>query len=169
MATPQFVSELRALVGTRPLWLSCAIAVVLDADGGRVLLGRRADNGLWSLIGGIIDPGEQPADAVVRECFEETGVIVQPEALTSVTVSGPVVYANGDETQYLELTFRCRAVGGEARVNDDESTEVGWFDLRDLPALDEANQRRLALAVDHQGVTAYDFSGLATVLGHGVN
>ncbi|SEL95042.1 NUDIX hydrolase [Streptacidiphilus jiangxiensis] len=167
MATPEFVSELRALVGTRPLWLSCAIAVVLDADGSRVLLGRRADNGQWALVGGIIDPGEQPADAVVRECFEETGVVAEPEALTSVTVSGPVVYPNGDRTQYLELTFRCRAVGGEARVNDDESTEVRWFGLRDLPDLDEANRRRLALALDPQAVTAYDFSGLASVLGDG--
>ncbi|MFD9691906.1 hypothetical protein ACFWXO_39795, partial [Kitasatospora sp. NPDC059088] len=33
------------------------------------------------------------------------------------------------------LTFRCRAVGGEARVNDDESLEVGWFGLDELPPI----------------------------------
>ncbi|PYC82156.1 NUDIX hydrolase [Streptomyces tateyamensis] len=169
MPTPEFITELRALVGTRPLWLSCAVAVVLDPDGTRVLLGRRTDSGQWALPGGIIDPGEQPADAVVRECFEETGVVARPEALTSVTVSETVVYANGDRTQYLELTFRCRAVAGEARVNDEESTEVRWFDLTDLPPLDAPNRRRLTLALSHQGPAAYDFSGLPTVLGHASN
>ena len=57
---------------------------------------------------------------------DETGVVAIPEALTSVTVSQPITYANGDQVQYLELTFRCRAVGGEAHVNDEESLEVRW-------------------------------------------
>ena len=126
MPIPEFVRELRTVVGQRPLWMSGITAVVLDEDG-RVLLGRRSDNGRWALITGIIDPGEQPADAAVRECEEETGVRVVPERLTGVSVSAPIVHANGDRAQYLELTFLCRAVGGEARVNDDESLEVGWF------------------------------------------
>jgi len=133
MPIPEFVRELRTVIGQRPLWMSGITAVVLD-DGGRVLLGRRSDNGRWALITGIIDPGEQPADAAVRECEEETGVKVVPERLTGVSVTEPVVHANGDQAQYLELTFLCRAVGGEARVNDDESLEVGWFDRDALPA-----------------------------------
>jgi hypothetical protein len=47
--------------------------------------------------------------------------------LTSVSVSVPTTYANGDQVQFLDLTFRRRAVGGDARVNDAESVEVGWF------------------------------------------
>ncbi|MEY9966210.1 8-oxo-dGTP pyrophosphatase MutT (NUDIX family) [Streptacidiphilus sp. MAP12-16] len=133
MPIPEFVRELRTVIGPRPLWMSGVTAVVLD-DQGRLLLGRRADTGRWALITGIIDPGEQPADTAVRECWEETGVHVVPERLTSVTVSAPLVHANGDQAQYLELTFLCRAVGGEAKVNDDESLEVGWFDRDALPA-----------------------------------
>ncbi len=76
------MSELRSLVGHRPLWLSVAIAVVMDEEG-QVLLGRRTDTGSWALPGGIIDPGEQPADAAVRECFEETGIVAAPETLSS--------------------------------------------------------------------------------------
>lgn len=165
MPTPPFIAELRSLVGQRPLWLSCAIAVVLDDDDGQVLLARRADTRAWALPGGIIDPAEQPADAAVRECFEETGVIATPEVLTSVTVSQPITYPNGDQTQYLQLTFRCRAVGGEARVNDEESLEVGWHALDALPELDESNRNWLTQALDNNGVTAYSFSGLAEVLG----
>src|SRR5260221_2537298 len=56
--TRPFVSELRSLVGHRPLWLSAAIAVVMD-DEGQVLLGRRTDTRSSALPGGIIDPGEQ--------------------------------------------------------------------------------------------------------------
>jgi 8-oxo-dGTP pyrophosphatase MutT (NUDIX family) len=164
MPTPSFIVELRSLVGHRPLWLSCAVAVVLD-DDGQVLLGRRADTGAWTLPGGIIDPAEQPADAAVRECFEETGVIAVPEVLTSVSVSQPVTYPNGDQTQYLELTFRCRAVGGEARVNDEESLEVGWHALDALPELDEGNLNWLTRALESNGEAAYSFSGLAEVLG----
>ncbi|GAA2076379.1 NUDIX hydrolase [Actinomadura alba] len=164
MSTPAFITELRSLVGQRLLWLSSAIAVVLD-DEGRVLLERRADTGAWVLPGGIIDPAEQPADAAVRECFEETGVVAVPEALTSVTVSEPITYSNGDQTQYLELTFRCQAVGGRARVNDAESLEVRWYALDALPELDEGNLNRLTRALEYNGGTAYSFSGLAEVIG----
>ncbi len=165
MPTPPFVSELRALVGRRPLWLSVAIAVVMD-DEGQVLLGRRTDTGSWALPGGIIEPGEQPANAAVRECFEETGIVAAPEKLTSVTVSQPVTYRNGDQVQYIELTFRCRAVGGEARVNDEESLEVRWHALHELPDLDEGNHclNLLTQAVKSNGNTSYDFSGIAEVL-----
>ncbi|MEZ0066416.1 8-oxo-dGTP pyrophosphatase MutT (NUDIX family) [Streptacidiphilus sp. MAP12-20] len=133
MPVPDFIRELRAHIGTRPLWMSGINAVILD-DDGRVLLTRRADGGRWALLGGIVEPGEQPADTAVREAWEEAGVHVVPERLVSVSVDPPVVHANGDHAQYLALTFRCRLVGGEARVNDDESLEVGWFALDRLPA-----------------------------------
>lgn len=159
MAIPSFLAELRGIVGTRPLWLPGVLAVVVD-EQGRVLLGRRADNGRWSVIGGIVDPGEEPADAVVRECYEETGVTVHPELLTSVSVSRMLSYPNGDQAQYLELTFRCRPVAGEARVNDDESLEVGWFAPDALPDLGESHLRRIALALSCTGQAAFEFSGV---------
>jgi 8-oxo-dGTP pyrophosphatase MutT (NUDIX family) len=155
MPTPDFVVDLRAHVGHRMLWLSTAGCAVLDAEG-RVLLVRRADNGAWTLPGGIIDPGEQPADAAVREVFEETGVIAVPEALTSVSVSQPITYPNADQVQYLELTFRCRPVGGEAHVNDAESVEVGWYPLDGMPEL--ADSVRAVIANATRGVPEAAFT-----------
>jgi 8-oxo-dGTP pyrophosphatase MutT (NUDIX family) len=99
------------------------------------------------VIGGILDPGEQPADCVVREVLEETGVVVVPERLTSVTVSPMTHYPNGDQAQYLDLTFRCRPVSGEARVNDEESLEVTWFAPADFPELDEYTRLRVGQAL----------------------
>jgi hypothetical protein len=60
MPTPQFILDLRARVGHDALWLPGVTAVVLDSNR-RVLLVRRADNDLWTLVTGCLDPGEQPA------------------------------------------------------------------------------------------------------------
>lgn len=136
MATPEFIVRLREKIGHDPLWLVGVTAYVEDADG-RVLLGRRADTGKWALVYGINEPGEEPAVTVVREVREETGVDVEPRALVRVRASRQLtVYANGDQTQYLDLMFSCRlAEGGcaEPRVADDESLEVGWFAPDALP------------------------------------
>jgi 8-oxo-dGTP pyrophosphatase MutT (NUDIX family) len=163
MPTPQFVLDLREKVGHDLLWMSTAMGAVLD-DEGRVLLGRRADVGVWTLPGGIIDPGEQPADAAIREVFEETGVAAIPEALTSISVSPQFAYGNGDQVQYLEYCFRCRAVGGTAQVSDGELVEVAWHAVDQLPVLGEHTRRLLVTALDADR-TAFTFSGLETVLG----
>jgi 8-oxo-dGTP pyrophosphatase MutT (NUDIX family) len=161
--TPQFVLDLRAKIGHGPLWLSTAMGAVFD-ERGRILLGKRADVGVWTLPGGIIDPAEQPADAAVREVYEETGIVAVPEVLTSVGVSSPLTYRNGDQVQYLEYCFRCTLAGGEAKVGDGELAEVGWHALDDLPELGPATRRLLgsAVAADRADFT---FSGIAEVLG----
>jgi 8-oxo-dGTP pyrophosphatase MutT (NUDIX family) len=61
----------------RPLAKSDAIknvASVAVISKGRVLMGRRRDNNLWTMPGGGLNPGEQPLDGAKRELFEETGV-----------------------------------------------------------------------------------------------
>jgi 8-oxo-dGTP pyrophosphatase MutT (NUDIX family) len=162
--TPQFILDLREKVGHDPLWLTAAMGVVLDGRG-RVLLQRRSDTGRWALPGGIVEPGEEPADAAVREIYEETGVIAVPEALTSVSISAPITYPNGDHVRYLDLTFRCRPVGGRAQVNDTESAEVGWHTLGKLPELSDYAISPLSEAVADRAETAFTFSGLDEVLG----
>lgn len=146
MATPDFIHTIRASAGRQLLWLPGVTAIVFD-DAGRVLLGRRTDTRKWSVIGGIPDPGEQPAAAAVREVFEETAVRCVVERVVLVQALAPVTYENGDICQYMDITFRCRAVGGEARVNDDESVDVGWFDVDALPELNEFCRLRIKQAL----------------------
>ena len=136
MAIPEFIREIRATAGRQQEQLPGVTAVVFD-DEGRVLLGRRADTGKWSVIGGICEPGEQPAATAEREVYEETAVHCVAERVVLTQALEPVQYANGDRCQYLDVTFRCRATGGQARVNDDESLEVGWFEVDALPPLNE--------------------------------
>ncbi|AZP15884.1 NUDIX hydrolase [Streptomyces aquilus] len=146
MATPDFIRDLRASVGHQLLWLPGVAAVVFDGEG-RVLLNRRSDTRRWSLIGGIPEPGEQPAACAVREVFEETAVRCVAERIVLVQALEPITYPNGDVCQYMDITVRCRAVGGDARVNDDESLEVGWFDVDALPELNEFGKFRIKQAL----------------------
>ncbi|QIY69301.1 NUDIX domain-containing protein [Streptomyces sp. RLB1-33] len=146
MATPDFIRTIRASAGHQLLWLPGVSAIVLD-DEGRVLLGRRTDTRKWSIIGGIPDPGEQPAACAVREVFEETNVHCVVERVVLVQALERVTYENGDTCQFMDTTFRCRAVGGEARVNDDESLDVGWFAVDALPELNEFGMFRIKQAL----------------------
>lgn len=146
MAIPDFIVELRARVGHAPLTLPAVTAVVFD-EAGRVLHVRRADDGRWALVTGCLDPGEQPADGAVREVLEETAIEVAVERLLGVEALDLAVLPNGDQVWWLDLAFRCRAVGGEARVNDDESVEVAWFHPGEGPELDDRQARCLKLAL----------------------
>ncbi|MGW4368198.1 NUDIX hydrolase [Nocardia takedensis] len=143
MATPDFIHTIRASAGTQLLWLPGVSAVVRD-DAGRILLGRRADNGHWSVLAGMPEPGEQPAACAVREVYEETAVHCVVERVVLVRALPQHTYPNGDICQFMDITVACRAVGGEARVNDDESLEVGWFAPEDLPDLREHDRFRIA-------------------------
>jgi 8-oxo-dGTP diphosphatase len=148
MAISDYIAGLRMHVGNGLLMLPGVSAVVLN-DAGEVLLARRSDNGQWSLIAGAVDPGEQPAAAIVREVHEEAGVEVVVEQLAGVALH-PVTYPNGDVCQYLNVWFRCRAVGGRACVNDEESLEVGWFAPDALPPVSAWVQLRVDTALSGQ-------------------
>ena len=149
MPVPDFVVALREHIGHDPLWLIGTTAVVLraGATGDEVLLVRRSDNGRWAPVTGVVDPGEHPATTAVRECREEACVDAVVDRLVMVSVSHRIEHTNGDLAQYCDLTFRCRWTGGEARVGDDESTEVAWFPVDGLPELRRDLAERIATAV----------------------
>lgn len=160
MATPEFILRLREKIGNDLLFVPGVCAVPFD-DTGRVLLGQRADSGRWALVGGLMEPGEDVADAVVREVLEETGVLVRPDRITSVWTIPPFRFGNGDEVSVVVTTFRCTALSGEARVNDDESLDVRWFDLDALPDLPDRDVARIHEALG-DGPASFPSSRLTT-------
>jgi ADP-ribose pyrophosphatase YjhB (NUDIX family) len=145
MPIPEFVLTLRAKIGHDPLPLVGAMAVVFD-DLGRVLMVRRADNHQWALITGVLEPGEEPAGGALREIEEETGVIARVERLLGVSARDLTTLPNGDQVWWTSIMFQCRHVSGEAKVGDDESIDVGWFDIADIPELPPQQARCLAQA-----------------------
>jgi len=159
MPIPPFVAELRTLVGTLELWLPAVTAVVCRGEGpdAEVLLTLRADNGEWAPITGILDPGEEPAVGAAREALEETGVVVSIDRLASVGASPQVVHGNGDLGVYLDLTFACTWVSGEARVADDENVDVRWWPADRLPPMTDWLRERIDDVL--AGETAARFRG----------
>lgn len=131
MPTPDFILRLRRRIGNDLLPLVGVSAVVVG--GSEILLQRRADDGRWATPGGVLEPGEEPAAAVVREVREETGLHVVTERMSSVVAEEPTSYHNGDRVQFLDIAFRCRVVGGTLRADGEETLEVRWFPLDGLP------------------------------------
>lgn len=161
MPIPDFIVALRRKIGTDELWLPAATAVIRRAaseaeDGVELLLVRRADNGAWTPVTGIVDPGEEPAVAARREALEEAGVTISVDRLASVRTTPLVTYPNGDRTRYLDHTFACTWVSGEAHVADDESTDVRWFRLADLPELTDEMRGRIDAALSGESAARFE-------------
>ncbi|MYW05457.1 NUDIX domain-containing protein [Streptomyces sp. SID3343] len=161
MSTPEFILALREKIGTDPLWLSGVTAVVVRGED--VLLVRRADNGAWTAVTGIIDPGEQPADAATREILEEAGVEAVPERLAMVHVTKPSVYTNGDQAQYLDLVFLFRWYAGEPHPADGENTEARWFPLNALPPMTDDMRTRIDTALAAEPAARFLVGGARSV------
>jgi len=123
---PEHIRRLREKVGHELIHASAAGTFTFDADR-RVLLVRHR-TGVWTNPGGMIEPFESPADAAVRETWEETGLLVELTRLIGV-FSGPdhhVVYLNGDEIAYLSVAFEARAVAGALHPDGVETLEARY-------------------------------------------
>ena len=154
MATPDFVLALREKIGHAPLWLPGVTAVIVRDD--EVLLVRRADTGAWTPVTGIVDPGEEPAVAAEREALEEADVVVRCDTLAWVQAIDMIRYENGDESEYLDLVFKCTWVSGEPAPADGENTDARWFPIDALPPMTPNMLERVTTAVASTGVTRFN-------------
>jgi 8-oxo-dGTP diphosphatase len=113
----------------------CVGAVVLD-ESGRLLVirrGRPPGEGLWSIPGGRVEPGESDAAAVVRELREETGLAVR------VGAPAGVVHRPGTgDTTYEIHDYVAEATGGTLRAGDD-AADARWVTAEELHALPTAS------------------------------
>jgi len=100
--------------------------IVLVTDGERALLGRQASwpPGRYSTIAGFVEPGESLEDAVIREVFEETGVLVSYPIYDS---SQPWPFPSS-----LMVGFQARAPrGSDIRIGD-ELEDARWFTREEI-------------------------------------
>lgn len=137
MALSGYWSDLRRTVGHRLLLMPTVACVIRSEDRNSILLQRRSDTKTWTLPGGVIDPGETPAEATVREVREETGLHVTPVRIVGV-FGGPVFrrrYPTGDLAEPTIILFEGAVIGGRLEPEDEESEEVTWWALNALPDL----------------------------------
>ena len=171
MAAVRFCSACGAALPSRPPvtcercgtshWLNpwpCANGIVVDE--GRVLLGQRAHSpwyGLWGSPGGFCEYGEHPAETVVREVREETGLEVEVVEYLGTWVD---VYADDPEEPdagVINVAYY-RAVPtarGSGALDPAEVSEVGWFAWDELPAdLAPPDTLEAALAAAQAAITS---------------
>ena len=123
-----YLKQLRQKVGHDLLLLPSA-AVAIHDEQGRVLLCLHADKNIWVTPGGLIEPGEQPAAAAMRETLEETGLEIQITGVLGV-YGGPdliIDYPNGDKAAYIGTIFRGKVTGGTLKPDNDEILDARYF------------------------------------------
>ncbi|MGR5400399.1 NUDIX domain-containing protein [Vibrio harveyi] len=135
MSASHYVKELRSKIGNQVLMIPGVAAVILN-ESTQLLLQKKSD-GSWSLPAGMIEPGESPSQAVIREVREETGLAVEVERVLGVFGGEGFgfAYPNGDQVEYTVIMFKCQQTGQFAEDLDEETIELAWFSRSDMPTL----------------------------------
>ena len=107
-----------------------AVGAVVGDDDGRILLVQRADSGVWLYPTGWADVGYSPAEVVVKEVQEETGISCEPIRLIAVLDGMRMGFTR---IPLYSLVFHCRALGGTLDAHPLECADVGWFGPDELP------------------------------------
>jgi len=125
-----------------------AVAALVTNSQGQVLMLKSPRYQDWEFPGGQVEESETLTQALEREVFEETGIIVKPISLVGV-------YSNTRIPSILVLDFLCQYVSGEPRTSL-ESTQVEWMDR------DDALSRVERIVIRKRLKTMLEFSGEIT-------
>ncbi|MEQ8842962.1 MAG: NUDIX hydrolase N-terminal domain-containing protein [Acidimicrobiales bacterium] len=106
------------------------VGAVVGNDDGELLMIQRADSGVWLYPTGWADVGYSPAEVVVKEVHEETGIECE--------VVRPIAILDGQRRGFtriplISLVFHCRMTGGSLAAHPLECRDVGWFAEDALP------------------------------------
>jgi 8-oxo-dGTP pyrophosphatase MutT (NUDIX family) len=103
----------------------------IERPDGALLLVQHIYRRRWGVPGGLLERGEDPADAAVREVKEEVGIDV-------VLLGEPAVVVDA-EPQRVDIVYRGRVAPDvdwrDAAPRSPEIARVEWFPPRDLPEL----------------------------------
>ncbi|MCL5410913.1 MAG: NUDIX hydrolase [Patescibacteria group bacterium] len=117
-------------------------AIILNSNSQILLIKRSLDSkaypGLWGLVSGTVEWGEEIGDAVIREVKEETNLDVE-----IVKFVGRYYDKKGRHPTktMICLPHICKIVGGELKA-DTDADDAKWFDLKEIGDMD--------LAFDHK-------------------
>lgn len=101
MGRPYSLVERQSWLDHLPKRASSA-AMILENAEGQVLVVKANYKSYWTFPGGIIDPGETPKEAAIRETLEEVGIDIHPESVSFVAV----VDRRSDIAQTYQFVFK---------------------------------------------------------------
>ncbi len=139
MPMSEYMRRIREKLGPMRLEIPTVSVLAFD-ERDRVVLVRHAETGGWTTPGGAVEPDEVPADAAVREMWEETGLFVELLRVLGI-YGGPAfstTYSNGDQISFAMTVFEGRLRAGSLRPDGEETLEAAWFEPGQLAALPAA-------------------------------
>lgn len=129
-----YIKKVRKKFGHDELILNYAGCIIFD-EQNRLLLQKRSDCEKWGFLGGMVEFGESVEEAAVREVKEESGLDVEITSLYGVYSKYFAEYTNGDKVQPIIHLFNARIIGGERIDQNDETLQLKFFDLNNIPPL----------------------------------
>ncbi|MBQ8782145.1 MAG: NUDIX domain-containing protein [Clostridia bacterium] len=132
--TKNYIQWIREKVGQEKIMLVHAGGCIFN-EQGEVLLQRRGDCNMWGFPGGALELGETPQMAAIREVKEETGLDVEIGKLIGVYTDCDAMCPNGDRYQSVCIAYELFVVGGNLVCDKNETLELKYFSLDDMPEL----------------------------------
>jgi ADP-ribose pyrophosphatase YjhB (NUDIX family) len=108
----------------RPKFRAAVAAMIFDEQGRILLFKHTYRKYEWGIPAGGLEYGEQPAQAIVREFFEETSMQIKVEKL--------LLAESSEEDHNISLIYLCEIVSGMFEESN-EISEMKYFDVNDLP------------------------------------
>ncbi|KOY16805.1 NUDIX hydrolase [Paenibacillus xylanivorans] len=136
MSMSDYYKNLREKIGNELIFMP-GVAGVIRNEQGEILFGRKHIETNWGLIAGAIELGETPAQAMVREAWEETGLVIEPERIIGVYGGEEqrFTYSNGHQVEYLTIVFECSIKSGQLTPDNEEMKDLQFFPEQGLPPI----------------------------------
>ena len=129
-----YITDLRKLVGSRPL-LHVGACVLLINNDDEILLQLRQDNNCWGLSGGSLELGESLEEVAKRELLEETGLVATTLNLFNIYSGEDLYYKypHGDEVYNVVAAYLCNEYTGALKKDEMEVKDLKFFHINNLP------------------------------------
>ncbi len=129
-----YIKFLREHVGHAPI-LTAGVCLFVFNNENKILMQLRTDYNQWGFPGGAMELGESFYETAKRELKEETNLDIKEMKMLKV-LSGKDTYReypNGDKLYDITAIFIVLTHEGNLKVNDNESKQLAWFAINQLP------------------------------------
>lgn len=136
MGISNYYKNLREKIGDELIFMPC-VAGIIRNEKGNILFGRKHNEQNWGLIAGAIEIGETPAQAMIREALEETGLDIEPIRIIGVYGGKEqrLTYKNGHQVEYVTIVFECTIKDGQLDPDNEEMKELKFFSEDQIPPI----------------------------------